>query len=313
MYSSRRSSVGRHIQRLHQGDGISIPFADYVAGIRNGYYPSANRPTFKGTKSSHVLEDEFEKEIAKRSVKKVLDTLPSAIVDDVVNSSIPALLSSPKFRSSSTPGLNNITKFYVGKANFKLSDQIFGLSQSFCEVCGLILKTAIEYGDAIKASGLRHPNCKEKQKILYSDTGSLVNYQNHPDLRFLKNRRFKSQILEWTFDSCALLTINLGNLLRDTIVSMGGSCGRYVLLNSKTESIVSLTELDLVNYDWLDLAIESGWTNMEEEDLDQFLNIVPNNTWFYLKLSQQGKEHYYFVMLFYLFVKERPQIAPIPQ
>lgn len=309
MYSSRRSSVKRHILTQHQGDGIAIPFADYIAGIRDGFYPSANRPLFKSTKSSNVEEDELEKEIAKRAVKKLLDTLPSPVVDHVINSSIPTLLSSQKFQSSSVPGLNNIAKIYIGKANAKLSDEIFGLVQRSCQKCGLPFKTAIKYGDDIQASGLRHLICEEQESLVHSVIGSTISYKDHPLYHFYNEIKFKSQILEWTFNNCALLMIKIGNLSDETVVSMGGNSAMHVKLNSKIESIVSLNELDLSSYDWLDRAKDSGWATMEEEDLDQFLNIVPNKTWFYLKLSQQGKDNYYLVMLFYPFVKKRPLVS----
>jgi hypothetical protein len=92
MDPSRRSSVKRHILKSTQGAGNLYPFSDYIAGIRNGSYPNAKKPTFKATKGPSVEETELEKEIAKRAVTKLLDTLPSTAVDLVVNSSIPTLL-----------------------------------------------------------------------------------------------------------------------------------------------------------------------------------------------------------------------------
>jgi hypothetical protein len=308
MYSSRRSSVKRHIVTLHKGEGISIPFADYIAGIRNGFYPIANRPPFKDTKSSNVEEAELEKEIAKRAVKKLFDTLPPPAVDLVINSSIPTLLSSARFQESNVSGLSNIAKIYFGKANAKLSDEIFGLLQSPCQKCGLPLRTSIKYGDYIQALEFRHTICEEQEKWVHSVIGPIIGYKDHPLLHFHNKMRFKSQILEWTFNNCALLVTKIGNLSNETMVSMGGSSATYIKLNPKMESIISLTESDLSSYDWLDRATTSGWATMQEEDLDQFLNIAPNKTWLYLKLSQQGKDNYYFAMLFYPFVEKRPVV-----
>ncbi len=234
------------------------------------------------------------------------------MVDAVVNISIPHLLSSPKFQSSNIPGLNNIVRSYVGKVNAKFSDPIFGLSQNFCEICGLYLKTTVEYGEERKTSGFRHSICNEEQKAFYSYTGSLANLQNSPFFRFFLKMKFKHQILEWTSNNCTIMAIKIGSLPSDTMICMGGSSTKYVKLDSQTESMLPLNELDLVNFDWLDIAIDSGWSVMEAEDLDQFLNMVPNRTWFYLKLSQQGKDNYYFVMLYYPFVRKLPQIALIP-
>jgi hypothetical protein len=295
MYSSRRSSVKRHIITQHGGNGIPIPFADYVAGIRNGFYPGAERPLFTSTKSSNVQEDELEKEITKRAVHKLLDTMP-----DVVDSYIPSLLTSLKFESGS------ISKVYFGKANAKSSDEIFGLVRSSCQKCGLSFKTDIKYGDDIQTLGLSHHICEEQPSYVQSVTGSSFINKDDPRLLFLSKIKFKGQILEWTFNNCALLMINIGNLSDDTIVSMGDNPTMFVKLNSKTESIVTLNELDLSNYDWLTRGIDKGWATMEKEELDQYLNIVPNKTWFYLRLLQPGNEHYYFVMLFFPYVKKRP-------
>ena len=38
MYSSRKYSVKRHIENLHDGNGNIVSFIDYIAGRRNGVY-----------------------------------------------------------------------------------------------------------------------------------------------------------------------------------------------------------------------------------------------------------------------------------
>ena len=305
MYSSRRSSVKRHIVKLHGGSGNSIPFADYVAGIRNGFYPTANRPTFKSTKTS-VLEDELGKEIARRSVKKVLDTSPE-IVDYLTDSFIPKLLSSPMLQSPSIPGLNIITRIYWGKANVKLSDEIFGLVHTRCEACGLFFESQIKYGDKIQSSGFYHQICKDQPNYVHSIIGSAIDVRDHPFILLLNKIKFRGNILDWTLDNCALLAIKMAKPFNSIVVSMGGSTSTQVKLDLKTESVVTLTELEL--FSWLSSGINSGWTTMDESDIDEFLSIVPNKTWFFLKLMQEGKVNFYFVMLFYPYVRKRPVVS----
>jgi len=87
---------------------MSIPFADYVAGIRAGYYPRANKPSFKSTKNYDIAEDELDKEIGKRAVKKFLDTVPPPILDQAINSRVVELVSPSKFRLFNTPGVLRI-------------------------------------------------------------------------------------------------------------------------------------------------------------------------------------------------------------
>jgi hypothetical protein len=45
MYSSRKSSVKRHIQNIHSGNANFVSFVDYLAGRKSGIYlakPSTN-------------------------------------------------------------------------------------------------------------------------------------------------------------------------------------------------------------------------------------------------------------------------------
>jgi len=38
MYSSRKSSVKRHIQNIHSGNALYVSFVDYLAGRKSGIY-----------------------------------------------------------------------------------------------------------------------------------------------------------------------------------------------------------------------------------------------------------------------------------
>jgi hypothetical protein len=47
MYSSRKSSVKRHIQNIHSGNANLVSFVDYVAGRKSGFYLPALPPTYQ--------------------------------------------------------------------------------------------------------------------------------------------------------------------------------------------------------------------------------------------------------------------------
>jgi hypothetical protein len=47
MYSSRKSSVKRHIQNIHGGNANFVSFIDYLAGRRSGFYFPALPPTYQ--------------------------------------------------------------------------------------------------------------------------------------------------------------------------------------------------------------------------------------------------------------------------
>jgi hypothetical protein len=70
MYSGRRFCVQRHINNLHAGYGTAIPFVEYLAGRRNGWYPPAPRPNFGQKKS---LRQEMKEEVHKVFVRRVAE------------------------------------------------------------------------------------------------------------------------------------------------------------------------------------------------------------------------------------------------
>jgi hypothetical protein len=45
MYSSRKSSVKRHIQNIHAGNALYVSFVDYLAGRKLGIYWPVLPPT----------------------------------------------------------------------------------------------------------------------------------------------------------------------------------------------------------------------------------------------------------------------------
>jgi hypothetical protein len=47
MYSSRKSSVKRHIQNIHSGNANFVSFVDYLAGRNSGYYWPSLPPTYQ--------------------------------------------------------------------------------------------------------------------------------------------------------------------------------------------------------------------------------------------------------------------------
>ena len=47
MYSSRKSSVKRHIQNIHTGNANFVSFVDYLAGRKSGLYWPALPPTYQ--------------------------------------------------------------------------------------------------------------------------------------------------------------------------------------------------------------------------------------------------------------------------
>lgn len=68
MYSSRKCSVKRHIENLHEGIGNIVSFIDYIAGRRQGvYFPNPipnylikqSQATTSTTRSADIMKDEI--------------------------------------------------------------------------------------------------------------------------------------------------------------------------------------------------------------------------------------------------------------
>jgi hypothetical protein len=47
MYSSRKSSVKRHIQNIHSGNANFVSFVDYLVGRKSGFYWPNLPPTYQ--------------------------------------------------------------------------------------------------------------------------------------------------------------------------------------------------------------------------------------------------------------------------
>src|SRR6266550_8224256 len=80
MWSSRKSSVKRHIQNVHRGNSNVVPFVDYLVGRRSGFYLPKFRPILvkknvtKTVTVMDTLKDELLKGFASKVVNKALSS-----------------------------------------------------------------------------------------------------------------------------------------------------------------------------------------------------------------------------------------------
>jgi hypothetical protein len=73
MYSSRKSSVKRHIQNIHGGNANFVSFVDYLAGRKLGIYWPVLPPTYqknnkKSTDYMSIMSEEVWRELIKQKV-----------------------------------------------------------------------------------------------------------------------------------------------------------------------------------------------------------------------------------------------------
>jgi len=76
MYSSRLSSVKRHIENIHAGNANLVSFLDYLVGRKAGYYFPAMPPTYQrkndysknNTSAFSVMKEELLKQCIRKGV-----------------------------------------------------------------------------------------------------------------------------------------------------------------------------------------------------------------------------------------------------
>jgi hypothetical protein len=77
MYSSRKSSVKRHIQNIHSGNAQYVSFVDYLAGRKSGIYWPSLPPTYqkKNNESNNkkidymnIMSEEVLRELIRQKV-----------------------------------------------------------------------------------------------------------------------------------------------------------------------------------------------------------------------------------------------------
>ena len=75
MYSSRKCSVKRHIENLHEGLGNIISFIDYIVGRRQGvYFPNLipnylikqSQVTASNTRPADIMKDEIFRTVLRK-------------------------------------------------------------------------------------------------------------------------------------------------------------------------------------------------------------------------------------------------------
>ena len=142
MYSSRRWSVERHIQNLHQGIGSVIPFVAYLAGIQSGFYVPKFRPTFaKSAVKAVTVMDTFKEELLKGFASKAADK---------VFSSSP--IQNRHFLNFQGFG-NNRAPYYPSQFCYEplniipRLDEIFGFEIYVCNKCSLYLSVTAKKED----------------------------------------------------------------------------------------------------------------------------------------------------------------------
>jgi hypothetical protein len=81
MYSSRKSSVKRHIQNIHSGNALYVSFVDYLAGRKSGIYWPVLPPTYQKkyneTNSKVDYLNIMSEEVLRQCIRQKMGTPPN--------------------------------------------------------------------------------------------------------------------------------------------------------------------------------------------------------------------------------------------
>jgi hypothetical protein len=80
MYSSRKSSVKRHIQNIHSGNALYVSFVDYLAGRKSGLYWPNLPPTYQKKNDTNNKVDYMNimsEEVWREFIRQKMGTAPN--------------------------------------------------------------------------------------------------------------------------------------------------------------------------------------------------------------------------------------------
>ena len=143
MTSSRKESVKRHINnpRIHNGNALTIPYTDYLAGLQNGAYPPTTaylyrtrRKILQISNPDKQYEEDFFDKIGRKVEEKLVDRIAESMVQP----------QPPSYHQTYSPAAyaNSMSKIpsYI-TPSFPV-ENIFGISGYICESC-LVIKPKI--------------------------------------------------------------------------------------------------------------------------------------------------------------------------
>jgi hypothetical protein len=278
MYSSRKDSVKRHVDKFHGGTGVIVSFIDYLVGRFSGVYVPGIRPTYlkkkAGTKIDYldVFEREFVRVLAERTVNNYFNS-PSS--------------SQQRYQS----GGNNIDRQTVvntrttgsGAYYYDRPKEVFGYRAVICDKC----------------------LCRDALEVYFSDNGSNVGRTERVHLctpqwvatneivltaeeREEGTKRMRGKLFSylaevasiWTAGKPSLIAFKLRNPAASSVQIRHPAATEFdnktITLQQAKEGIIevnSLNSIDAKNH-WIPRAVKEGQTPLNGKELEEFCHYV---------------------------------------
>jgi len=295
MYSSRRDSVKRHIDKVHDGTGIIVSFIDYLVGRFSGVYVPGIRPTYMKKKAGTRIDylDVFEREFVR--------VLAERTVNNCFNSP-----SSPQQRYQS--GGSNIGHQTVANTGTQGSGgyyydrpkDVFGYRAVICDKC--LCMDALEVYFSEKGSNVgrteRLHSCnpqwiaaneleltaEERQESVSRMRGELTSY-------------LANVASVWTAGKPSLIAFKLTNPSSANSIKVEHPAAtnfdnnKTITLEQSQEDII---EIDMFNdidaSRWVGRAIMERQTGLNEKELKKFCQYTGSKTFGFFKIGGVKEE-----------------------
>jgi hypothetical protein len=284
MWSSRKSSVKRHIQNIHRGDGNLVPFIDYLVGRKSGLYFPNPRPTYeKGistTNTTVTVLDTFKgevwKAIATKAANKVLYPSSSTGVNQQQYAS--------NFQGFGNFGPHN----YAGQFHFEPSliiprpEDIFGFEIYVCKKCSSVEPIIVSFSDGQEGgSKMSWATCCGLKKL------DQKNLNDNNELQQKVQDKLKYCVKTWTSNKPTLTAIRIPESFHSTSLKLLGEDDKQsISLEYSSEKNIQL-DIDDENH-WATRCVRAGTTTLTDGDLADFLNKTENATFgfFTIKIKE---------------------------
>jgi hypothetical protein len=260
----RKWNALRHINNCHNRNGAVVSFMDYVVGTHAGIYFPQSRPTYEPKKKnifdiySDNWQEEFWKEMARRNVSNIFNSMPGALWQKKNNNNLEH--TSSFIWPDSTP------------VNF---NQILGYTAFVCHKClySIIDEIFSPLTEEVKAKIGKHicdpKKVADNNQIDDTVRASCINaLENH--LPFL----IKEAVNKWTKGQNYLIAIKISDIPEN-----------YIELTPSNEE------------HWAARAIINNQTLLKGIELIDFLQEVRNTTFAVFKINLHRSAGFYMLMI----------------